>query len=111
MVDPGGYCAFDYSGKNIFVTSKYIINENIDLVNQTEIIDCQDYYDNNSLGYINFSNSEDSSAALSGFLINGIPLVCYNSSPTLMNLKIMNYGGGITPYDCLLYTSPSPRDS
>jgi len=99
LVDPGDYCAFDYLGKNIFVTSKYIINEDIDLVNQTEIIDCQDYYDNNSLGYINFSNSEDSSAALSGFLINGIPLVCYNSSPTLMNLKIMNYGGGVTPYD------------
>ena len=99
LVDPGDYCAFDYLGKNIFVTSKYMINEHIDLVNQTEIIDCHDYYDDNSLGYINFSNSEDSSAVLSGFLINGIPLVCYNSSPTLMNLKIINYDGGVTPYD------------
>ena len=99
LVDPGGYCAFDYSGKNIFVTSKYLINDDIDLMNQTEIIDCNNYYDNNNSGYINFSNGEDSSAVLSGFLINGIPLVCYNSSPTLMNLKIINYDGGITPYD------------
>ena len=99
LVDPGDYCAFDYLGKNIFVTSKYLINDDINLMNQTEIIDCNNYYDNNHSGYINFSNGEDSSAVLSGFLINGIPLVCYNSSPTLMNLKIMNYGGGITPYD------------
>ena len=95
LVEPGDYCEFDYSGKNIFVTSKYLINDDIDLMNQTVIIDCNNYYDNNNSGYINFSNSEDSSAVLSGFLINGIPLVCYNSSPTLMNLKIMNYGGGI----------------
>ena len=37
LVDPGGYCAFDYSGKNIFVTSKYLINDDIELMNQTEI--------------------------------------------------------------------------
>jgi len=97
LVDTGDYCTFDYLGKNIIVTSKYIISENNDIINQTIISSCSDSYNNQ--GYINFSNNEDSSAVLAGFFINGVGLVCFNSSPTLMDLNVMNYGGGIIQYD------------
>jgi len=99
LVDAGTYNeSINFNGKNIVLTSHFILNNDTSKIFQTII-------DGNGRG-VTFSSNEDSSAQLIGFTIQngssgeGGGIRCDSSSPTLNYLIIKNNranfdGGGI----------------
>ncbi|MCK4653974.1 MAG: hypothetical protein KAU01_05990, partial [Candidatus Cloacimonetes bacterium] len=109
LVQPGTYVEnINFSGKLITVGSLYLTTQDTTYISQT-IID-----GNQNGSVVTFDSGEDTTAVLTGFTITngnanpyGGGVNCFEASPTLSNLHIINnyahYGGGIS---CSTNSSP-----
>ena len=106
LVQAGTYYEdIDYNGKNITICSFFLTTQDSAYISQTII------NGNQNGSVVTFDSGEDSTAILCGFtIINGSyngGLHCWNSNPSLKNLRLTNNsasnGGGMSFYN----SSPS----
>ena len=70
-VAPGTYLEnMNFKGKNIIITSQFILNNNLDFIYNT-VIDGSNPAHSDSANCVSFRSGEDSSAVIQGFTITG----------------------------------------